>query len=85
MPLPPSVLATFATIRAELGAAFSLEDLCAYTQRQRGKPIVFAEDDMPPRISGICIPLADADLIVTRQRLDSVLRLATQLHEQEAE
>ena len=81
MSLPSLVLITFAAVRAELGSAFSLDDLCSYTQQMRGKPIIFAEEDLPTKIIGVCIPLADVDLILTRRQLDSVLLLATKLHE----
>jgi hypothetical protein len=81
MQLSQSVLATYATIQAELGSSFSLDTLCRYVEQRRQKPLVFHEETLTARIYGACIPLADVDLVLTRVGLDSVLQLATQLHE----
>ncbi len=72
---------TFSTIVEHLGPAFSFEELAAYAEGCRGKPLRFEQERMPATLGGWCIALQDVDLICTRVGMDDLLTQTVRLHE----
>ncbi len=81
-PHRPSVAQLRQQLTAALGAAFTLDALLHYVAQQREKSIIIVErQDLPTSITGFCVAVQDADLILLHQHLDALLRMMSILHE----
>lgn len=72
---------TFRLITKYLGDSFTLDEILQFVEQCRGKEVVLVEQAMPTGTTGFCFAFRDVDLIVIRQGLDPVRRVAASLHE----
>ena len=72
----------FELIKEHLGSKFTLEELLDFIAGCRGKEsVVLVEQPLPPGQWAYCFAFRDKDLIVVRENLDPLRRLASCLHE----
>lgn len=79
--IPSDVSAVLARLSAILGFAFSLETLTRYVEQERGKFLKIEDNRLLHSADGLCLSLADADLIYLFSGLDRRIRMFVLLHE----
>lgn len=70
-----------AKLTAELGDSFSEQQLLRYIQQHRGRPLQILYKPLPVAVTGLCISLLDADVILLDPNVDGSLAAATRTHE----
>jgi hypothetical protein len=71
----------FNLITSYLGESFTLSEITQFVEQCRGKEVILVEQALPVGTTGFCFAFKDVDLIVVRQGLDPVRRIAACLHE----